>query len=75
MGSMATIDVTNTNNDIDSIVPKLEPLDDALTPDSESGGSSPEDSSAILIGEGDSLLQEPAPVPKRKGGRKPVSID
>lgn len=63
---MATTDVTTAYD----VRPKLEPFEDALTPDSES--SSPEPDSATLPNEGTSTSQEPAPIPKRKGGRKPV---
>jgi len=66
MGSMAACDVTHT----DHVIPKLEPMEDTLTPDSES--LSPEPESAIGANEGASTSQDPAPVPKRKGGRKPV---
>ena len=71
MRSMATSDVSLSNPDNDNVIPKLEPLDDeALTPDSES--LSPEPDSATIPNEGTSTSQDPAPVPKRKGGRKPV---
>lgn len=66
MGSMATVDVTNADN----VVPKVEPIDDTLTPDSES--LSPEPEGATLPNDGTSTSQEPALIPKRKGGRKPV---
>lgn len=68
---MATSDVTNVSIDNDNVIPKLEPLEDTLTPESESD-SSPEPDSAITATEGGSVLQGPAPAPKRKGGRKPV---
>lgn len=65
---MATSDITTTDND--NIVPKHEPFEDALTPDSES--LSPEPEGAAAPTEEGSTSREPAPVPKRKGGRKPV---
>lgn len=67
MGSMATSDVTKPDN----VFPKEEPLD-ALTPSSVS--TSPEPDSATIPTEGTSASQDPPPVPKRKGGRKPVSL-
>ncbi|KAJ9651989.1 hypothetical protein H2198_008768 [Neophaeococcomyces mojaviensis] len=63
---MATVDVTNADN----VVPKVEPIDDTLTPDSES--LSPEPEGATLPNDGTSTSQEPALIPKRKGGRKPI---
>ncbi|KAK5070915.1 hypothetical protein LTR64_003889 [Lithohypha guttulata] len=71
MGSMGISDVTAAIVDIDHVVPKIEPIDDTLTPESESS-SSPEPESATIPHEGTSTSQEPAPVPKRKGGRKPI---
>lgn len=68
MGSMATSDVTTIDND--HVVPKNEPFEDALTPDSDS--SSPEPDLSAVPAEGTSNSQDPAPIPKRKGGRKPV---
>ena len=68
---MAASDVTNVQIDNDNVIPKLEPLEDTLTPESESD-SSPEPDSAITATEGGSGLKDPAPAPKRKGGRKPV---
>lgn len=65
---MATCDVTHTDN----VIPKLEPMEDTLTPDSES--LSPEPESVLEANEGASNSQDPAPIPKRKGGRKPVRL-
>lgn len=70
MGSMALSDVTITN--ADELVPKLEPIDTNIdTPSTDS--FSPEPESATAPAEGASASQEPPPVVKRKGGRKPVS--
>ena len=71
MGSMATSDVTVSTIDNDNIIPKHEPFEDALTPDSES--LSPEPESATVFND-NSTSQDPAPVIKRKGGRKPVGM-
>ena len=68
---METIDVTALATENDHVVPKSEPMDDTLTPESES--SSPEPESAGTHNEGVPNSGEPAPIPKRKGGRKPVS--
>jgi len=70
MGSMAPSDVATSNTDNENILPKHEPIDEALTPDSES--LSPEPDSATIGQEGTFTLQDPPPIPKRKGGRKPV---
>lgn len=70
MGSMATSDVTPIDND--HIVPKHEPFEDALTPDSDS--LSPEPDLSTLPADGTTDSQDPVPVPKRKGGRKPVCV-
>lgn len=67
---MATSDVTTSNTDNENVAPKHEPLEDALTPDSES--LSPEPDSATVPNEGNSASQDPPLIPKRKGGRKPV---
>lgn len=72
MGSMEAIDVTALATDNDHVVPKSEPIDETLTPESESLSPEPE-SAGGLNNEGASNSQDPAPVPKRKGGRKPVS--
>lgn len=67
---MATSDVTTSNTDNENVIPKDEPIEEALTPDSES--LSPEPDSATIPNEGTSTSQDPPPIPKRKGGRKPV---
>ena len=70
---MAASDVTNVQIDNENnVIPKLEPLEDTLTPEDSESDSSPEPDSAITATEGGSALQDPAPAPKRKGGRKPV---
>lgn len=64
MGSVANSDVTLP----DAVVPKREPSIERYT---SSAASSPErDDSAGAVSE--KTNQEPAPAPKRKGGRKPV---
>jgi len=68
---MATSDVTTSNTDNENIALKDEPIEEALTPDSES--LSPEPDSATIPNEGNSTSQDPPVIPKRKGGRKPVS--
>ncbi|KAK5938783.1 hypothetical protein PMZ80_008975 [Knufia obscura] len=67
---MATSDVTTSNTDNENVILKDEPLEEALTPDSES--LSPEPDSATVPNEGASTSQNPPPIPKRKGGRKPI---
>ncbi|KAK6371293.1 hypothetical protein LTS17_009024 [Exophiala oligosperma] len=64
MGSVANSDVTLP----DAVVPKREPSIERYT---SSAASSPErDDSAGAVSE--KTNQEPAPAPKRKGGRKPI---
>jgi hypothetical protein len=65
MGSVANNDVTIT----DAVVPKRE---SSLDRYSSSTPSTP-DADDGLPAAGDQVSQEPAPAPKRKGGRKPVS--
>jgi len=72
MGSMATSDITTSKPDNENVIPKVEPLEETLTPESVS--SSPEPESATLPHETHSTSQEPPPIPKRKGGLKPVSF-
>jgi len=69
---MATSDVVTLYTDDEHVIPKDEPIDEALTPDSES--LSPEPDSATVLNEGTSTSQDPPPIPKRKGGRKPVRV-
>ena len=66
MGSVANSDVTLP----DAVVPKRE---SSLDRYSSSLGSTPEAEDGAQGGE-DDVAPNPAPPPKRKGGRKPVSI-
>lgn len=66
MGSVAAADVTIP----DAVVPKIEPSHDDYT--SESDSSPEQDERRETSGE--QASQGPAPVLKRKGGRKPVSL-
>ena len=74
MGSVPASDVTLTNvTDVpgpDNVPPKIEPDQD--------GFDSPSASSIDLDDEAEALpeksLTDPPPVPKRKGGRKPVQL-
>lgn len=66
MGSVANTDVTLP----DVVIPKRE---SSLERYSSSLDSTPDVEDAAADGDGD-VPPEPAPVPKRKGGRKPVSF-
>ncbi len=74
MGSVATSDVTLSNapdsSGLDRVVPKLEPDQDGY--DSPSASSMDEDHEAGEPPE--KTGADPPPIPKRKGGRKPVGV-
>ena len=73
MGSVSTSDVTisNATDSVgpESVVPKLEPHLDGYDSPSASSLDQDHDGEAAP----DKLPTDPAPIPKRKGGRKPVS--
>ena len=74
MGSVSTSDVTisNTPDGVGpkSVLPKLEPDQDGYDSPSASSLDQDNESEAAL----DKLPTDPPPIPKRKGGRKPVSL-